>query len=277
MTWKIELGSANLYVIHDGEVDRDPLEFLIGSTAEAWEGYEHFLNEDGTMVNSYTCYLFDTGSSRIMIDTGFGYNAPEGMDAGHMPAALDSLGVSPADVDHVVFTHLHPDHILGSLDAGGAPLFANAAHWTLQREVGFWRGGTDERARSITRVAGILDGAGALNAVEDPGTVVPGVTTFATYGHTPGHVAVRLSSGDDELVIAGDVTFSPVQIQYTDWAFPFDVDKVASGVTRAAFFDMLAESGLPYLAGHYPQSGYGKVVVTADGREYEALPMEQVD
>ncbi len=276
MTFKIEIGTAVLYGIRDGSVDRDPLEFLIGSTPEALAGYERFLNADGTMVNSFSCYLFDTGSARVMVDTGFGHNAPEGADAGDMPSALDALGVAPADIDHVVFTHLHPDHILGSLDGGGAPFFADAAHWTLRREVGFWRSGTDERSLGISRVADALDGAGVLNAVDEPGTVVPGVTTLATYGHTPGHTAVRLSSGEDEILIAGDITFNPIQIDHPGWNFPLDVDKPAAAATREAFFDMLAESGVPYLAGHYSQPGYGRVVVTSAGRSYEALPVRSL-
>jgi glyoxylase-like metal-dependent hydrolase (beta-lactamase superfamily II) len=274
MIWKIDLGSAVLYGICDGRSNRDPLEYLIGSTAEELAEYPQFLNADGTMPNSFSCFLFDTGSSRIMVDTAFGYNGPAG--TGDMPVALDTLGVSPADIDHVVFTHMHPDHILGSLDAERAPLFTNATHWTLQREVEHWRRGTDDRSRSIAAVADALDGAGLLNPVEEPGDLLPGVTTIPTYGHSPGHTSVRLSSGDDSLIITGDVTFSPMHIDHPEWNFVFDVDKPLAARTRAEFFDMLAETASPYVAGHYAQPGYGRVVVTAGGRRYEALPVIDV-
>jgi len=277
MIWKIKIGTATLYGIRDGGSDRDPIEYLIGSTPEALADYRRYLNDDGTMHNSFSCYLFDTGSTMIMVDTGFGFNAPQGADAGDMPAGLAALGVSPAAIDHVVFTHLHPDHILGSLDSEGAPLFVNATHWTLNREVDFWRAGTDERARGIARVADTLDSAGVLNTVAEPGPVVRGVSTVAKYGHTPGHTAVRVSSGDDAVVIAGDVTFSQIQIDHTDWSFPFDVDKPAAALTRAAFFDSLADSGTPFVAGHYEHPGYGRIVVTSGGRRYEALPVQQID
>lgn len=275
MTWRIDIGSAVLYGICDARSTRDPLEFLIGSTPDELARYPRFLNADGTMQNSFSCYLFDTGQMRVMVDTGFGYNAPDGV--GDMPDALRRLGVSPGDIDHVVFTHLHPDHILGSLDPDGAPLFGDAAHWTLRREVEHWRGGSDDRSRHISGVADVWDGAGLLNAVEDPGEVVPGVTTFATFGHSPGHTSVRLSSGDDEIVITGDVTTSPAQVDHPEWAFPFDGDKPQAVRTRAEFFDMVAESGVPFAAGHYPQPGYGRVVVTAEGRRYEALAVTELD
>ncbi|HEY5683930.1 MAG TPA: MBL fold metallo-hydrolase [Acidimicrobiia bacterium] len=274
MIWKIELGTAVLYGIRDGQTDRDPIEFLIGSNPEALARYPQYLTADGLMTNSFSCYLFDTGSRRVLVDTGFGYNAHGGVGA--MPAALETLGVAPGDIDHVVFTHMHPDHILGSLDADQAPLFANASHATLKREVDHWRSGTDDRSVGIARVAGILDGAGLLDAADEPGQIVPGVTTFASYGHTPGHTAVRLSSGDDEVVIAGDLTFSQMQIEYTDWNFPYDVDKPRAAAARAEFFDMLADSGVPYVAGHYVHPGYGRVVVTAEGRRYEALPVTEI-
>jgi len=270
------VGTATLYGIRDGGSDRDPHEYLIGSTPDAWAGYEHLLNEDGTMPNSFSCYLFDTGAAKVLVDTGFGYNAPEGADAGDMPVALDALGISPSDIDHVVFTHLHPDHILGSLGADQAPLFANAAHWTLTREVGHWRAQTDERGVGITRVADTLDEAGLLSAVEDPGMIVAGVTTVAAYGHTPGHTAVRLESGDTSVVIAGDATVSPIQIDRTDWAFLFDGDKTAATASMAALFDDLAASGEAFLAGHYDQPGYGRIVEGADGRMYEPLPVHQM-
>ena len=274
MVWKVEVGSSVLYGIRDGGSKRNPHESLIGSTPEAWAGYDHFLDEEGRLPNSFSCYLFDTGADLVMIDTGFGFNAPDEMDAGAMPAALEAIGVTSGDIDHVVFTHLHPDHILGSLRGDQTPFFANAAHWTLARERDHWRREDDDRARGIARVADILDEAGVLNAVDEPGLVVPGVTTVPAYGHTPGHTAVRVSSGDATVVIAGDATFSPIQIRHTDWAFPLDVDKAAAAATRADFFDDLAASGIPFAAGHYDQPGYGRVVVTSVGRQYEALPVE---
>ena len=274
--WRIEVGGSTLYGIRDGSTLRDPHEYLIGSTPEAWVGYEHYLTADKQMCNSFSCYLFDTGSELVMIDTGFGFNVPEGMDAGDMPSALEALGVSPGTIDHVVFTHLHPDHILGSLDDQQAPFFPNATHWTLTREVEHWRSQSDERSIGIARVANTLDGAGVLHITDEPGVVVPGVTQMATYGHSPGHTAIRLASRDSEVVIAGDVTFSPVQIEYTDWAFPLDVDADQAADTRAEFFDQLAATGTPFVAGHYDQPGYGRVVVTAAGREFEPLTVTRV-
>lgn len=276
MLWRISLGDGTLYVIRDGGSLRDPLEYMIGSTDEAWSRHQEHLTDDGLMDNAFTCYLFDNGTDLVMVDTGFGANAPDGLDAGHMPAALERLGVAPTDIDHVVFTHLHPDHILGSLTADGQPWFENAVHWTVQREVDFWRAGTDERSQGIADVADALDAAGVLRVAGQPGAIAPGVDTFGTFGHTPGHVVVRVESRDEAVVITGDLTFSPAQVEHPDWAFPLDVDRYEAAASRAAFFDELAVSGTRYAAGHYAQPALGKVIVTSDGRRYEALPVAGV-
>ena len=276
MTWKIELGGSIVYGISDGAAARDPMEFLIGSTTADWERHRDVLNADGRMVNSFSCYLFATGSNLIVIDTGFGVHAPDGMNAGHMPEEVAALGISAADVNHVVFTHMHPDHILGSINADDSPFFANATHWTLAREVAHWGTTSDQRAPAAQRVIGALGEAGVLNATEEPTSVVPGLDRFATFGHSPGHTSIRLSSGDDELVIAGDLMWTPAQIESPEWTSPFDGDPEEAVQTRTRFLADMTDSGTPFLTGHFDQPGYGRIVVTADGRRYEGLPVQPV-
>lgn len=274
MAWKIELGSAVVYGLVDGSAARDPLDFLSGSTIDDFDDRQ--LNADDCMVNAFSSYLFDTGTRRVVIDTGFGAHAPDGMDAGYMPAELASVGFDRSDVDHVVFTHLHPDHVLGSLDAEREPFFPNATHWTLQREVDHWRATDDQRAGMVNPVVETLESAGVLHPTEEPTRVVPGVDRFATYGHSPGHTSIRLSSGADELVITGDLTWSPVHMFNPQWTSPFDGDPAEAVATRTRFFDEMKSSGAPFLAGHYEAPGYGRIVTTPDGHRYEALPVTQV-
>lgn len=269
MIWTYELGAIRVHGIRDGGSTRDPLKYLVGSTAEALAPYADHFAPDGSMPNSFSCYLVEVGEERVMIDTGFGASAPDDMDVGHMPLALERLGVSPSDVAHVVFTHLHPDHILGSVRPDDSLFFDAARHWTVRREVDHWRRGTDERSKGITSIVDVIDGAGLLAPVDHPGTVIAGVEMVPTYGHTPGHVAIRIGNGSEVLVIAGDVTHSPVQIWHPEWGFPFDDDPEAAAATRRRFFDELAASGDQFVAGHYGQPGVGRIVDTADGRRYE--------
>ena len=277
MIWRYEVGAIVVHGIRDGASTRDPLDYLLGSTPEELSEFPEYFNADGSMPNSFSCYLIETADNLVMVDTGFGVSAPAGLDVGDMPRALEHLGVEPSAVDHVVFTHLHPDHILGSLTADDEPFFGEARHWTLKRELDHWRSDVGERAMGIATIAGALDEAGVLSAVDEPGSVVDGIETVAAYGHTPGHVTVRVSAESESLVIAGDATFNPVQIWHPEWAFPLDVDADRAAATRERFFAELAERGEAFVAGHYAQPGIGRVVSTVDGLAYERLSVHEID
>ena len=128
----------------------------------------------------------------------------------------------------------------------------------------------------IIPVVETLESAGVLNPTEQPSKVVPGVDRIATFGHSPGHTSVRLSSGDDELVITGDLTWSPAHMFNPHWTSPFDGDPAEAVATRIAFFQEMAISGTPFLAGHYEAPGYGRIIATQVGQRYEALPVTRV-
>lgn len=275
MTWKVNVGSMELYGIPDGQRLRDPAQFLLGSAPSDWEGFEHFLTPDGLMVTSYSCFLVDTGTTLVLIDTGFGPHGPDD-EVGHMPGELKRLGISPDDISHVVFTHLHPDHILGALDASDSPFFGNATHWTVQRERDFWLAGEDERSQLIQRFVSVMEAGDLLQANEQPGGIVDGIEQVATFGHTPGHTSIRVASGTDSIVITGDLTWNPMHILRSDWTFPADVDPNAAVDTRRRFFADMAASGTPFAAGHHDQPGLARLTVGDDGARVDDLPVEFV-
>ncbi len=276
MAWKIDLGRAVVYGLRDGVVERDPLEFLAGSEAADWDEHPGSLTPSGHMLNSFTCYLLHTDEHLVMIDTGFGVAVPPGMQAGAMPSELASLGFQPRDIDHVVFTHLHPDHVLGSLDSSRDPFFPDAVHWTLEREVDHWRSTDDPRAGKVLPVIEALSSAGVLNATEEPTPVAPGVDRIPTYGHSPGHTSIRLSFEDVSVVVTGDLTWSPVHLLHPEWTSPFDGDAAEAVTTRRRFIDDMASTGAPFLAGHHPQPGYGRLVMHEGDVRYEPLTVDDV-
>lgn len=278
MLWKTNVGSTVLYAIEDGWAVRDPHEWFIGSTPEAWVGHEEYLTDDGGLPVSYGCFLIDDGSRLVMVDTGFGLNAPDmpGGAAGHMPAGLAALGLTPADVTHVVHTHLHPDHILGDLDLERAPFFPNAPVVTHTDEAAYWRSGQDERGPLVKGVIDDLDQAGNLQIVASAGEVLPGISMVETFGHTPGHTSILVSSGDEAVMIAGDVCHSPMQSIHTEWNVGPDTDKPAAAATRRRFFEDLAASGTPMAAGHFYRPGFGRIAARQDLLVFEPLPVTEV-
>jgi glyoxylase-like metal-dependent hydrolase (beta-lactamase superfamily II) len=277
--WETQVGSATLYAIEDGWATRDPHEWFIGSTPEAWEGHTQHLNADGRLPVSYGCFLWDDGTRLVMIDAGFGSNAPEmpGGEAGHMPEGLNRIGVAPSDVNDVVHTHLHPDHILGDLNRDQSPFFPNAAVHTLAREEAYWRSGVDDRTGIVMSVVDPLDTAGLLRVVDRAGPVLPGISMVETFGHTPGHTSILISSGDQAVMITGDVSHSPIHTIHPEWNVGADIDKEAAAVTRARFFAEMAESGTPMAAGHYYRPGFGRIVSDTGRLRFEPLPVTVVD
>jgi glyoxylase-like metal-dependent hydrolase (beta-lactamase superfamily II) len=275
MLWKTQIGSATLYAIEDGWSKRDPHEWFIGSTPEAWEGQSQHLDSDGRLAVSYGCFLLDDGSRLVMIDTGFGLNAPEipGGEAGHMPEGLARVGVAPTDISDVVHTHLHPDHILGDLNRETSPFFPNAVVHTYARELSYWRSRVNERSGLVMSVVDPLETAGVLRSVDSSGPVLPGVTMVETFGHTPGHTSILINSRDEQVMISGDVSHNPIHAIHPEWSIGPDIDKEAAAETRARFFAELAESGVPMAAGHYYRPGFGRVVSDGSVLRFEALPV----
>lgn len=280
MLWKTDLGSATLYAIQDGWGTRDPHDWFVGPTHEDWKAMADHLDTAGNLPTSFGCFLFDDGEQLVMIDTGYGLNAPPipgGGEAGHMPRALDRLGVTPADVNVVVHTHLHPDHFLGDVDGAGKPFFPNAIYQIHARELVHWRSGADQASDTVRSVVEPLEAAGALRAVDTGGRLMAGVTMVETFGHTPGHASILLSGQQRSVMISGDVTYNPIHCIHPEWGLRLDVDPEQAAETRARFFADLAESGIPMAAGHYPRPGFGRIVSDGAVWRFLPLPVELID
>ncbi len=279
MLWRTDLGSATLYAIADGWGTRDPHQWFVAGTPEDWENHPEHLDDQGLLPTSFGCFLFDDGKQLVMIDTGFGLNAPEipGGEAGHMPEALDRLGIQPAEVSAVVHTHLHPDHILGDLDREKKPFFPNAEVHTLAREIEYWRSGENERSPNVMGVIEPLEEAGALRIVDSARQVLPRVTMVESFGHTPGHTSILVSGYERSVMISGDVIHNPVQCTHPEWSVRLDVDPREAAQTRAGFLADLAESRVPMASGHYPRPGFGRIVSDGAVWRFQPLPVELID
>jgi filamentous hemagglutinin family protein len=200
--------------------------------------------------------LVNTGSERILFDTG--------LDAVGVTAALAAAGYTPADVTHVVLTHMHPDHIGGLTDDSGAATFANAAYVAGQAEFDFWAAQANEGFEAKVRPQ-----ADRMTFIGDGGAVRSGITGVAAFGHSSGHMTYMLESGGAQLMLIADTANHHVwSLAYPDWEVRFDADKAAAAATRRAILGMAAADRFPIIGYHLPFPAAGYVETRGDGFHY---------
>lgn len=202
-----------------------------------------------------------TGSEVVLFDTGNGEGGREG-GVGRTRERLAGAGIAPEDVTLVVLTHFHPDHI-GGMTEGGEPAFPNARYAAGRAEYDFWldaaRAGTPAENGHQLAKQKVEPFAEAMTFVEDGGTVLPGITAMAAFGHTPGHMIFMLESGGRPLLLTADTANHFVlSLQRPDWEVRFDMDKAAAAATRKRVFDMVAAERMPFIGYHmpFPAAGY---------------------
>lgn len=202
--------------------------------------------------NFFTPTLVNTGAELVLFDTGL---APEGITG-----ALAAAGYAPDQVDVVVLTHMHGDHIGGLAGDAGAT-FANARYVTGSIEHNHWAAAGNEGFDA--KVKPLSD---RMTMLEDGGSVASGITALAAFGHSPGHMAYHLESGGKRLAITADtVNHYVFSMQRPDWEVRFDMDKAMGAETRKKMLGMIAADRIPFIGYHMPFPAVGFVEAQGDG------------
>ncbi len=220
-----------------------------------------------SILSPYSCLLVQTGRHVVLVDTGGGQTV---RTAGALPARLEMEGVRPRDVDTVVLTHAHPDHVGGALDLRGSAAFPDARYVLAEAEFDFWtsprpdlsalRASADYRAgmqsvasRSLTALRHRLD------LVCGETEVIPGVRLIPAPGHTPGHMAVMLVSEGERLLNIADAAQHPLHLERPDWESGMDLMSAEAAASRKMLLDRAVSERIPLMAFHFPFPSLGMV------------------
>jgi glyoxylase-like metal-dependent hydrolase (beta-lactamase superfamily II) len=220
-----------------------------------------------------------SGGRLILIDTG---NGPRSIQAGtgQMLANLTAAGFDPKQVDTVVISHFHGDHIGGLLTLEGAPAFPNAEIKVPLDEWNYWlddvnmnkaaEGSNLRNAHNnVRRVFGAIPGKN-LTKFESGKEVASGITAMATPGHTPGHTSFVIASGQDRLLVQADVTsgVALVFVRNPDWFGGGDMDGPMAVATRRKLYDMLAAEKMRMTGYHLPFPAVGRIEKSSNGYSF---------
>ncbi|MGH1352809.1 MAG: MBL fold metallo-hydrolase [Methyloligellaceae bacterium] len=274
--YRFKLGEFEVTTIWDGAIKLKGPHPIFGQNVEEKEVQDlaavNFLPKT-EMEISFTPVIVNTGKEIIVFDSGNG-NARRAKGAGKLKDTLAVAGFKPEQVDIVVITHCHPDHI-GGLMEGNNPLFPNARYVMGETEYNFWSP-KEVAEGKLARVGKIVQSnvvplAPKMTFLKNEGTVVPGITAIGAEGHTPGHMAYHLESGNSRLLLWADTTNHYVaSLQRPDWHVRFDMDKEKAAATRKRILDMVAADKIPASGYHMPFPAVG--FVEKRGASYRWVP-----
>ncbi len=228
--------------------------------------YPHFVGEDDTLKLSVHALLVEAPGVKLVVDTCVGNDRRREITGGEPLATpflhrLAAAGWSRDDVDAVLCTHLHVDHVGWNTmleDGRWTPTFGNARYLFGRREYDFWKSTTDDEQRTMLgdSIAPIFD-AGLAELVDLDHAISPEIRLVPSLGHTPGHVSVMIASEGERAAITGDMAHHPCQMAHPDWSLG-DHDAEAAALTRRHLFGEWADGHVLVIGTHFadPTAGY---------------------
>jgi glyoxylase-like metal-dependent hydrolase (beta-lactamase superfamily II) len=273
--YALRVGEIDVLVISDG-VLTPPSESMATNADPAMRSAwldDMFLSRDAFdwALNEV---VVRSGGQTILIDSGLGMEYPDFPRAGQWGQRLEAAGIDLGSVTDVVLTHMHFDHVGGLLvERVKERLRPDLRIHVAAAEVKFWASPDFSRTAMPPALADLAERASKqfleeyhrqLQPFEEEYEVAPGVVVHRTGGHTPGHSVVRLASGGDRLMFAGDAIF-PVSFDHPDWHNGFEHDPEEATRVRLGLFRELAETGTWLVATHMPFPSVGRVAVAGDG------------
>jgi glyoxylase-like metal-dependent hydrolase (beta-lactamase superfamily II) len=277
---RFNLGSAEVTVVSDGPLPLgDPSGTFIGVPKDEVKKMlsDNFLSPDNVVLEQNSP-IVNMGDKLMLFDTGMGTSKQFGPTTGRQQKSMAEAGIKPEDIDAVVLSHAHIDHIGGIVDASDKPLFPNAQFYIAQSDFDYW---TDEGKLGsplkdfvVHARKNLLPVRDRLVFFKDGQEFLPGVQAMAAPGHTVGHHMFMITSDGKSFAFLGDLTHHQILLlEKPLMEFSYDTDPKQSAQTRVKMLTMLAANKIAVMSYHFPWPGYGHVVKNGDGFRYLAEPM----
>jgi glyoxylase-like metal-dependent hydrolase (beta-lactamase superfamily II) len=279
--YRFNIGNAEVTVVSDGTLD-------IGNPKGTFTGVpddemsrmltDNFLSPSDVVLEQNSPIL-NIGDKLVLFDTGVGTAKGFGPNTGRQQKSLKEAGIKPEDIDAVVFSHGHVDHIGGVVDDSNAVLFPNAQFYIAQSDLDYWtdydKAGPQMKAFVDHARKNLLPVRDRIVFYKDEQEFLPGITALAAPGHTVGHTIFMISSDGKQFAYTADLTHHPILLmEKPRMEFSYDTDPKQAASSRVKMLDMLAANRIPVLSYHYPWPGIGHITKTAEGFHYVPEPMK---
>jgi glyoxylase-like metal-dependent hydrolase (beta-lactamase superfamily II) len=225
------------------------------------------------VINQFNIIVVNTGKNLVLIDGGFGDNGPP--TVGSLVTNMQAAGIDPKNIDTVLVSHFHGDHISGIRAKAGAANFPNAEIMVPAPEWQFW----NDASNQSKVIDNFKPGFGNVKRVFDPiakdvkqyefgKELVPGITSVDARGHSPGHTAFLVSSGNGKLLVTSDTVNHQILVRNPDWSLWADMDAAMAVTARKRLLDMAATDKIQIAAYHLPFPSTGFISKRGDGYEF---------
>jgi glyoxylase-like metal-dependent hydrolase (beta-lactamase superfamily II) len=216
-----------------------------------------------------SCLFLKTEKHNILIDTGWGESAQP--DTGMLLPNMQKAGINPGEIDIIIHTHGHPDHIGGNTNANSRLNFPNARHYMSKAEMDFWSSNPDladmgdKKSTTLACVSkNLLSIKDRFYSVGDSGEILPGLKLIKTAGHSPGHSACIVTTGSNCLLCVGDVFHNPLGILKPEWRMIVDNPAEDAEKSRMLMIEMASSANALVFGNHLPFPGVGYIIKKGD-------------
>jgi glyoxylase-like metal-dependent hydrolase (beta-lactamase superfamily II) len=280
---RLNLGNAEVTVISDGPLSLgDPKGTFTGVPEDEMRKMltDNFLSPT-SIVLEQNSPIVNAGDKLVLFDTGLGSTKGFGPTTGRQQKSMNEAGIKPADIDAVVFSHAHPDHVGGVVGDDGKPLFPNAQYYMAQSDLEFWtdEGKNNGPLKDFIAIArkNLLPVRDRIVFYKDGQEFLPGIQAMSAPGHTVGHTIFMITSDGKSLAYLADLTHHPILLlEKPRMEFSYDTDPKQAANSRVKMLEMLAANKIAVMAYHYPWPGVGHVVKNGEGFHYVPQPMTMV-